>query len=193
MRAWPLSARQTATAVLFVLAIAAGIGAWVLRPKPVEPAFFGPPRSDYALRDYTLIALDEAGKESFRTRGPQLARDPNTGTFALDKPIFTFPQAEGGQWESRAEDGWISAKGDEVRLARGVEVLGAPKPDRSRMKIVSDRMTVYPKADRATSDAVVTVTERGSTMQGRGLEADFATRRFKLLSQSKVRYVPVKR
>ncbi|MFC4727823.1 LPS export ABC transporter periplasmic protein LptC [Coralloluteibacterium thermophilus] len=187
------AARRIATLVLFVLAVATGTLAWLLRPQPQPPEFIGPMRSDYTLGDYTLIALDETGQESFSVTGPQLDRDPHTGTFTLDKPFFSFPQAEGGAWEARAEDAWISADGGEVRLTREVEILGAPREDQARMRIESERMTVFPREERATSDTLVTVTDRGSTMSGHGMAVDLATRHLQLHSRSRIRYVPTPR
>lgn len=187
------TARRIATTVLMLLAVVTGIAAWLLRPQPVDDAFIGPMRSDYTLGNYSLVALDEAGREQFSVSGPQLDRDPFTETFTLDKPFFSFPQSAGGEWEARSEDAWISADGAEVRLTRDVEVLGAPRPDRSRMRIESEQMTVFPRDDLATSEALVTITDRGSTMSGRGMRADLAARRVQLLAQTRTRYVPPRR
>lgn len=186
-----LAARRIATGVLLLLAIGTGLLAWMLRPAPAEPEFVGPMRSDYSLRDYTLVALDESGVETFSVSGPQLDRDPYTGHFTLSDPYFTFPQPdEDAQWEARSRDAWISAAADEVRLTRDVVILGAEAADGARMRVVGEQMTVYPEQERATSRELVTIVDRGSTMSGVGMAVEFATRHYQFDSRSRIRYVP---
>lgn len=192
-----MTGRTIAFAVLLVLAIATSIGAWLLRPQPAPDSFIGPLRSDYSLRDYTLVALDREGRESFTVRGPQLAHDPNTGTLALDKPLFQFPQAgaarraDAAMWETRSEDGWVGPRGEEVRLSRGVVVQGPPAADGTRTRLVSDRMTIKPKTNRAYTDADVTITDRSSILRGRGMALDMTSRRYQLLSAVRGHHVRI--
>jgi len=46
----------------------------------------------------------------------------------------------------------------------------------------TERLDVYPQDNRASSDAVVTITTPGTTMRGTGMEADLAGKRIQLLS-----------
>ena len=69
---------------LLPIALATGWWAWQLQEKEAPPPFVGPPRSDYAVDQFELIAFDDAGAESFSLRGPRLARHPELGSFDVE-------------------------------------------------------------------------------------------------------------
>ena len=47
----------------------------------------------------------------------------------------------------------------------------------------TEQLNIYPDTNRTTSRAVVTITQPGSILRGRGLEADLATKRYELQSE----------
>ena len=104
-----MDARQLWIALLLAaLAAESGWLLWSLRePAPAE-VLTGPPRSDYQLVDFSLVALDAEGRESFVATGPRLARHPFAGTIEVSEPVLTLPQrdAEGrvqsARWSARA-------------------------------------------------------------------------------------------
>jgi lipopolysaccharide export system protein LptC len=173
--------RARAILVLLPLVAATGWVAWQLRPDPAPPDFVGPPRSDYQLSRYELVSLDEQGREAFSLTGPVLARDPLTGTLALEQPRFEFPVEGGdGRWVAEAEDGWVSERAEEVRLSREVDMRGPPREDGGAMRLRTERLTVRPRASTASSDAEVVLTDRGLVHRASSLEADLKARRVQL-------------
>jgi lipopolysaccharide export system protein LptC len=56
--------------------------------------------------------------------------------------------------------------------------------------MITEQLNVFPNTRLAKSSDIVTVTEPGLTMRGRGMDADLAAKRFTLLSQATARYVP---
>jgi len=166
-------------AVLFLVAAVTGWMVWKLHQREEVPPLYGPPRSDYMLIDYEMVALDEAGKESFRVNGPMLARHPYLGTLDVDQPSFLFPDSSGKSWNARAARAFVTARGEEVRLSGGVEFDGPPDAD-GRIELRTPQLSVLPETRELTSDAAVTVTGPGSILRGRGLRADLNTRRFQL-------------
>jgi lipopolysaccharide export system protein LptC len=146
-------------------------------------------QSDYVLRDFELIALDDTGKESFTVRAPLLQQTPGAKTMELTTPLFLLPDVDGHYWRVRSRTGWVSERRDLLRL-RGNVVTTSPTEDKRSIVMKTRQLNVYPNTRKATSAAVVTVTEPGLTMRGRGLDADLAARRFTLLSQATARYVP---
>jgi len=161
-----MSWRGILTMVLLVGALLSG---WaVLRHHPRQSSQGSANgRSDYVLRDFELISLDDSGKESFTLRAPLLQETPGAKTMDLAQPVFLLPDAEGRYWhvQSRTED---------------------PR----KVVMNTAQLNLFPNTRKATSRAIVTVTEPGLTMRGRGMQADLATRRFTLLSQTTARYVP---
>lgn len=165
--------------ILFLVAAVTGWMVWQLREREAPPPLYGPPRSDYVLVDYELVALDEAGAEAFRVNGPMLARHPYLGTLDVAQPRFLFPDSSGNPWNARAARAFVTAKGEEVRLSGGVEFDGPPDPD-GRIELRTAQLTVHPKTRELTSEDAVTVTGPGSILRGRGMRADLNARRFQL-------------
>lgn len=183
-----MNGRLVLTCVLLLGALLSG---WlVLRHRtqgPAHPTHGG--QSDYVLRDFELIALDDTGKESFTVRAPLLQQTPGAKTMELTTPLFLLPDVDGHYWRVRSRTGWVSERRDLLRL-RGNVVTTSPAEDKRSIVMKTGQLNVYPNTRKATSAAVVTVTEPGLTMRGRGLDADLAARRFTLLSQATARYVP---
>lgn len=149
-------------------------------------------RSDFVLHDFELISLDKTGKESFTLRAPLLQQTPGAKTMELSAPLFLLPDPQGHYWQVRSQTGWVSEKRDEIRL-RGMVNTVSPPQDPRPITMNTEQLNVYPDTHRATSSSLVTVTEPGLTMRGRGMEADLAAKRFTLLSQATARYVPSSR
>lgn len=182
--------RATLNLVLLGLAIVlASVAVWQLR-TPAAPAAAAPERSDYVLREFELVTLDDDGTESFTVRGPYLQRDVGGRSLSLVQPRFSFPDSDGGRWNARSEAAWVSPGAEEVHLLRAVRMVGPAEGDAPPAQLDTARMLVLPKADQARSDHRVTVTQGASILEGTGLRADLATKRFDLLDQVKGRYVP---
>lgn len=189
-----MSRRGTLLALLLLIALLASWGAWLLRPPPPVQDIAGPPRSDYTLGDYRLVVLDKEGVESFASNGPYLARDPNTETLGLNHPQFSFPDKNThGSWIANSRNGWVSAKGDEVRLMNAVSLDGpvVKGVDQSHMR--TEQLTVFPQLQTAHSNQLVTVTRGASILAGTGMNANLKTNRLELLSKVSLHDVPIKK
>ena len=189
-----MSRRGALLALLMLAALFAGWGAWLLRPPPPVQDVAGPPRSDYTLDDYRLVVLDKEGVESFASRGPYLARDPNTETLGLNRPQFSFPGKNAdGNWTAHSQSGWVSAKGDEVRLAHSVTLDGPVVKDADQSHMRTEQLTVFPQLQTAHSNLLVTVTRGASILAGTGMNANLKTNRLELLSKVNLHDVPIKK
>lgn len=181
--------RWTPGALLLVVAAATGWLVWQLQRGEEPPPLYGPPRSDYVLIDFEMVALDENGAESFRVNGPMLARHPHLGTLDVKEPRFRFPDSNGGLWDASAGRAWVSQRGDELRLREDVRFDGPPGDEGARIALRTPELTVLPKENTVHNESAVTVTGPGSILRGRNLRADLDARRFRL-SQAKGNYAP---
>lgn len=187
--------RTVVVRVLLVAgAIASGWLAWQLRRVDEPAPQVGPPRSDYSLREFELLAFDETGAESFSARGPRLDRHHHLGTIEIEQPRFRVPDPDGEGWNGRAKRGWISADGNELKLIGNVDLLGpVGEAGEQPIHLVTPALNVFPKEDRVATEAAVTVTGPGSILRGRGMRADLAARHVELLAEVKIRYEPASR
>jgi lipopolysaccharide export system protein LptC len=182
--------RAALNAVLLVLAVVlVGAAVWQWRQQQVPPVA-APLRSDYVLRDFEMTALDSTGTESFTVRGPYLQRDVGGRSISLVQPRFSFPDADGGRWDARSDAAWVSPDADRVELLDQVRMVGPPSPAGISARLETERLTVFPDLNQASSEHVVTLTQGDSILTGTGLRADMQAKRFQLLSDVKGRYAP---
>jgi lipopolysaccharide export system protein LptC len=189
-----MNQRFVLTLVLTVTAIAASWWAWKLRPQPVVVETAGPQRGDYTAEIYHLVVMNKDGEVSFRSNGPYAARDPNNEQLFLNEPRFSFPDKKSKQdWHGRSETGWVSAKGDEVRLKRAVVLDGPIVPDKDQIHVRTEQLTVFPDPQTAHSDVLVTTTQGASILSGVGMNANLKTSKLELLSKVSLHDVPKKK
>jgi len=189
-----MNRRAIATTVLVLTAMLASYGAWRLRPQPPPSEDTGPPRSDYTLDVYHLVVMDKQGKLSFISNGPYMARDPNNETLSLNHPDFSFPDKGGkGDWTAHSEAGWVSAKGDVVKLSRAVALDGPIVAGADQIHMRTEQMTVHPQPQTAHTDLLVTITRGASILLGTGMNANLKTSQLDLLSKVSLHDVPSKK
>lgn len=141
-----------------------------------------PGRSDYTLYDFELVSLDREGRESFTLRAPKLTRDPTERTLSIATPVFLIPPREGASsdpWNVRSKTGWVSAKGDEIRL-RGDVVATSTGQSGQPVRMDTQQLNVYPDAKRATSAVAVSVKQPGLILNGYGMDAKLDARQVSL-------------
>lgn len=183
-----MSWRMVLGLVLLVAAAVSGWSAWKQRDVP-EPESSAVERSDYLMRDFEMISLDDQGKESMTLRAPEMQRNPKDETFTITTPLFLLPDNEGHHWEMRAKSGWVSPKGDELRLTGDVKGT-SPKQAAVPSTFDTQRLNVFPRKNLASTDAAVTITRPGSILSGVGFETNTRTRQYAFKSQVKTRYEP---
>lgn len=181
--------RLILTVVLLLGALFSGWSAWRQNDSIVaDDAADG--RTDYLLRDFDIVALDNEGREAFSLQAPQLQQTPGARTLELVTPVFLIPETEGdGRWTVRSQTGWVSENNEEVRL-RGEVTADSPESNPRPTQMRTEAMNVFPQRNQATSDVLVDVVQAGSTMQGTGMRADLDSGRIELLSNVRFRNEP---
>ncbi len=175
----------------FALLVAAIFSGWSAWKHHSNKAAAETPRlrPDYVMRDFEMISLDDQGQEAMTLKAPLMQRSPTDQTYTITTPLFLLPDPKGQPWELRAQTGWVSAKGEELRLRGGVvgnSPAGAQTP--TEFKTVS--LNVFPNKNLAQTDATVTITQPGSILSGTGFETNTKTKQYALKSQVSSRYVP---
>lgn len=177
--------------VLLAGALLSGWFAWRAH-APDEPEEAVEQRSDYILRDFEVVTLDGDGRESFSLRAPELQQTPGARTLELVTPLFLMPDEHGSRWEVRSKTGWVNEKSTLVKL-RGDVVADSPMGASRPTVVRTEQLDIFPNDNRATSEAVVTLTTPGTTMRGTGMEADLAGKRIQLLSKVSLNNDPKRR
>ncbi|KAF1691180.1 LPS export ABC transporter periplasmic protein LptC [Pseudoxanthomonas koreensis] len=185
-----MSWRGVLGVALVLAAIFSGWSAWRMRDRS-EPPADTTQRSDYVLRDFELVMLARDGTESLRLEAPQLQRNREDESLAIDRPVFHTP-GQDGAWRLTADQGWINADGDLARLTGNVagdSAEGHPVPTTFR----TDTLELLPDQDLARTGDRVTLTRPGIMQTGVGFQANLQTRQYQFLSQVQTRYEPTPR
>lgn len=174
--------------LLLLAALFSGWSLWKQRQHDA-PSAERSNRPDYVLKEFELVALDKQGKEAFTLRAPHLKRRPDDKTMTLDTPLFFFPDKQGAYWQARSNSAWVNAKADEVRLSGDVNIdspAGEPRP----VKLATTQLNVFPDENRASTPELVTVTQPGFILRGRGFETNLKTKQYQFKSQVRSSYEP---
>lgn len=169
-------------ALLALAGIALNIVFWITRQHINEQTYAGPPRSDYTLTDFTLNALDAAGKLSFQTTGPALARRGDDGSIFVTTPDYVIYDGGGHQWKGKSDSAWINKDGTIMRLDGHVEMHRQAAQGVEPVDVVTRDLTTWPKDKKMQTAAPATITEPGSILRGVGMRGDLDSKVLELLS-----------
>ena len=176
---------------LLLGALVSGWSAWQQRAEPTVDAD-GPAHSDFILHDFELVALSGEGVEAFTLRAPLLEQHPRDRTIEVATPLFLVPDGEGEYWEIRSGYALVTADHDEMRLHEDVRAQGTGNAGQP-VTMNTEQLNVFPDTRFASTDERVTIEQPGSTIQGRGMEVDLASKRYEFESEVRSRYVPTPR
>jgi len=169
-------------ALLAVLAAGTELLLWLTRDRTNAQTFAGPPRSDYTLEEFTLDALDSAGKRTFRVSGPRLARRGDDGSIFVETPDYLLVDGGGHPWNGKSDSAWVDKEGEVMKLLGHVEMHRAADAQTEAIDVVTRDLTTYPKKKTMETAAAATITQPGSILRGTGMRGDLNDKTLELLS-----------
>ncbi len=175
--------------VFAIVAISTQWVLWLRRETTADP-FIGPPRSDYDITHFSMSALDAKGDLSFTVRAPRAVRNEGQGSFDIDAPRFVLRDAEGIDWNVRADRGWVREDGRELRLVGDVNLERKTPAPADAIALRSERLDAALDPNIITSPLAVTIERPGSILTGIGLVADIDAKRLQLKDQVNGRFEP---
>ncbi len=155
---------------------------WLSREPANEQAFAGPPRSDYTLSDFTLNALDAAGKRTFQISGPRLDRRGDDGSIFVTTPDYLLVDGKGNPWKGTSDSAWVNQDGSVMKLLGHVEMHRAPTAAAGAIDLETSDLTTWPKQRRMETAGAATITQPGSILRGVGMRGDLNAKALELLS-----------
>ena len=168
--------------VLAALAIALQIAVWVFRPHEPPRAFVGPPRSDYTLSTFSIDALDDDGKLSFRVSGPRLTHKEDDGSVYVDTPDYVMLDNSGNTWKGKSEAAWVNKDGTIMRLDGHVEMHRQPTEKVKPADIFTSDLTTWPKDKKMETAAPVVMKDPDSILTGVGMKSDLGLKVLELFA-----------
>jgi len=169
-------------AVLAFFAAGTELLLWLTRDRTNAQTFAGPPRSDYTLEQFTLDALDSAGKRTFRVSGPRLSRRGDDGSIFVESPDYLLVDGGGHPWNGKSDSAWVDKEGEVMKLLGRVEMHRAAEAQEEPIDVVTSDLTTYPKKKTMETAAAATITQPGSILRGTGMRGDLNDKTLELLS-----------
>jgi len=197
-------------AVLALVSFAAWMEVWLMRARNANDDFVGPPRSDYALRNFTLDALDQEGAFSFSVTGPRMARRGDDGSIYVTLPDYEIIDNSGNTWKGTSESAWVDKDGNVMKLEGAVDMHRVPDEKVQRVDLLTSDLTITtdPKLKDAQGRPVANAPHRDKPMETAapttifqaatvthsiGMKADMDLKTMELLSDVKMISLPGKR
>ena len=168
--------------VLALVAVAMQIAVWVFRPREPAREFVGPPRSDYTLTNFSIDALDDAGKLSFRVSGPRLTHKDEDGSVYVDTPDYLMLDNGGNVWKGTSDAAWVNKDGSIMRLDGHVEMHRQASEKVQPADIVTSDLTTWPKEKKMETAAGVTMSDPDSVLSGTGMKSDLGLKVMELFA-----------
>ena len=168
--------------VLALFALGTELLLWINRERPDEQTFAGPPRSDYTLTDFTMDALNTAGKRTFQVSGPHLARRGDDGSIFVTTPDYVLVDGNDHPWQGKSDAAWVNKDGTVLKLQGQVEMHRKETADAKPVDVETRDLTTWPKTKKMETAAPATITQPGSILRGTGMRGDLNSKVLELLA-----------
>jgi len=145
---------------------------------------------DWFMKNATAMKTDEQGKIKGLVTSPSMVHYSADDVIDMQQPFFTLFDNGGIPWHINANTAQVFQKknNNHIQLNKNVIVKQMPGKGSNEVTLTTDHLTFFPDTSIAKTDAAVTITEPGSTIQAVGFEADLKQGIIKFLSNSRAEY-----
>jgi len=123
----------------------------------------------YRIDDLVLTILDPDGNEQVTIRSPLLVDTGENQPSELSQPIVTAPNGQ-GIWQLTADKALIDRNNEQVTLFDNVQLQSLNLPKAVNVQTSKAQLDIQTKT--ITSQEIVTITQSGIRLQGRGLSGN---------------------
>jgi lipopolysaccharide export system protein LptC len=178
--------------LIIIFIIFSGLSMWIFfRPHPPTPS---KPATEQTLDGYMTQAhytqYDNQGQVHMSLYSPKVTHYVQNSTSYFEKPEVLAYNQKRIPWTIRADRGTAIRDSEQVDLNGNVIIHQAPQPQYPETTITTTAMTIYPHRSYAVTDQAIVITRPDTRVDGVGMQADFKTGIFTLLSSVKAIYVP---
>jgi lipopolysaccharide export system protein LptC len=158
----------------------------------------GPPESRapvLTVEQFRAVRLNIAGLREYVVEAPLLTQLPGQLGTWIEQPVLDWYQPDGQtrEWRIRAEQGWIDADNQSVRLEGEVVMTRAAESGKPPATVTTRDVLVRLDERRAETAAPARAVTPGGELRAIGLRAFVDQERLELLSEVRGVYEPPKR
>ena len=112
---------------------------------------------DYVLNNFHTTKTDLLGNLHYVLAATQMEHFPDDDTSVLQRPRFTQYTINKPYTQISGLRGYVSSDGEEVQIVDNVIVVRPASADKGEMQMLTDRLTIYPKQEIATTNSAVII------------------------------------
>ncbi|MCP1726077.1 lipopolysaccharide export system protein LptC [Natronospira proteinivora] len=178
----------------WLIAILMGVGIVLILIWQLDdpaPDVIAPPEAptgpDYWMEGVLMERFDAAGQRILDLQATRMAHFPDDERTELDTVLAHQRGPEQLNWTLKADHGLITGDHSEIHLRGDVRVLREPSQG-PVSRIFTDTLLFLPEIDRAETDDPVRIERQDTVTTGRGLIAELAEDRLRILEEVRTRH-----
>ncbi len=145
--------------------------------------------ADYRLQNFVTTQTDVNGKLRYVLAASEMTHFPDDDTTVLQRPKFTQFAVEKPYTQIQGLRGYISSDGETVEFVDNVKVVRQATPEKGEMQLLTEKLTIEPDKDLATTQSPVTITQAPKTkVTAVGMVFDKKNQTMTLLNKVRVHY-----
>ena len=144
---------------------------------------------DYTMENFVTKQTDEDGNLSYILNAVKMTHYPDDDSTVLEKPKFTQYTKDKPYTKIDGDHGNVSRDGEEVEILGNVVVVRDAYDDKGEIRVLTDKLTLFPDLELAKTDRPVTLTQAPKTIiHATGMIYDKNKQTFKLLHKVNAHY-----
>ncbi|HAF00970.1 MAG TPA: LPS export ABC transporter periplasmic protein LptC [Methylophilaceae bacterium] len=144
---------------------------------------------DYMLNNFVTTQTDVNGKLRYVLAAAEMTHYPDDDSTVLQRPRFTQYSVDKPYTQIQGLRGYVSSDGESVEFVDNVKVVRQAYADRGEMQLTTEKLTIEPDKDLATSNSAVTIKQFPKTViTAVGMVYDKKNQTTKLLKDVHVHY-----
>lgn len=182
-------------AILFPLTLAlmlAVISFWINQTVQEQgPSIDGSNRHDpdYKLHNFVTTQSDVNGRLRYVLAAAEMTHFPDDDTTVLQRPRFTQFAVNKPYTQIQGLRGYVSSDGETVEFVDNVKVVRQATVDKGEMQLTTEKLTIEPNKDLATTQSPVVITQAPKTkVTAVGMVFDKKNQTMTLLNKVRVHY-----
>jgi LPS export ABC transporter protein LptC len=181
--------------ILFALVLA-GVAVWLTLlsgpngPVTAQVNRAAGPDQGYSATDASLVETGEDGRPLYTLQAGQVQQDPGSDIINLRTVHMTYRDAQGNQWQARADAATAQQDAAVIDLAGGVDVSVSFAGSAQPAHILTEKLHADTRKGIIRTRSAYTLAWGGFVETARGLVVDMRNQNFKLEADIHGRFVP---
>jgi lipopolysaccharide export system protein LptC len=144
---------------------------------------------DYRLHNFVTTQSDVNGKLRYVLAAAEMTHFPDDDTTVLQRPKFTQFAVNKPYTQIQGLRGYVSSDGETVEFFDNVKVVRQATADKGQMELLTEKLTIEPSKDLATTQSPVTINQAPKTkVTAVGMVFDKKNQTMTLLNKVRVHY-----